>query len=307
MAHSTSGKDGHDAALPFFTTSQAARFRRLVREDFERTGRPVTAWSDDHATCPDGSEIGFWNLAADCRMYPAHEWPKIIREHFAQIDGINPETLLDGITRTKALRKVYLKLWSTRELQRSWYPEAREIAPGILEVLTLHHRRAAIPLRPQDIERFGGEEILRKAARGNLADLRVEGRELVETPEGGSFRILSGHSSFTASRILTLERLVTDLFLEARMPYGVLAAIPNRHEVAVHIIQDDSAIPTLVNLTTFALVREGKCPGPISPAVFWVTPDRFERVAGPDRDGMIAFTMSPDFQDTLGRVGAARV
>ncbi|MGH2717989.1 MAG: hypothetical protein ACRDJU_05360, partial [Actinomycetota bacterium] len=81
-----------------------------------------------------------------------------------------------------------------------------------------------------------------------------------------------------ASRLLTLDRLVSLLFVEPDMPYGVLAAVPNRHEVGVHVIRDSGAVASLVGLATFAIKGVGDQPGPLSPQVYWVTPDHFEEV-----------------------------
>ena len=115
------------------------------------------------------------------------------------------------------------------------------------------------------MERFGGIDVLREAGLGNLRILPVGHRELIESPEGGQFRVLSGNSSYTSSRILTLDRLVDLLYPDADMPHGVLAAMPNRHEVGVHVIRDEATLPTLINLATFACKGTVSAPGPLSP------------------------------------------
>jgi hypothetical protein len=80
------------------------------------------------------------------------------------------------------------------------------------------------------------------------------------------------------------------------MPCGVLAAIPNRNEVAIHIIRDESAVPTLVNLATFAHMRVASAPGPLSPNVYWLDQNRFEQVLTWDKRGRPELSCSPEFK-----------
>ena len=152
--------------------------------------------------------------------------------------------------------------------------------------------------REQDVERFGGIDVLRDAGLGNLRILPVEHRELIESPEGGHFRVLSGSSSYTSSRILTLDRLADLLYPDAAMPHGVLAAMPNRHEVGVHLIRDDAVVPSLVNLATFAWKGTVSSPGPLPPNVYWVNRDRFQEVAVCDGKG-VEFRFSPEFKAVM--------
>lgn len=304
MAQVQREAEDQDEALPFFSVREAAHFRDLFRKAHAKYGRTVTVVGD-RGWGDDGSEMGLWNLAADCHKYPQAMWPEIVREQIGatQINPLNP---FEGMSRAKVLRSVYLKLWWASGLPDiNWFPHARTLAPGLVELPSVHVQRAVIPMRPCDIEQFGGLDALRRTGWDNLANLPVEQREMIETPEGGSFRVLLGQSSFTASRILTLERLVAQLYLDPAMPYGVLAAVPNRNEVAVHVIKDETAVPTIVNLATFARLRSASAPGLISPHVYWVTPDRFEQVGGLDKDGRFHVLHSPDFRDTMDRMLAA--
>jgi hypothetical protein len=108
--------------------------------------------------------------------------------------------------------------------------------------------------------------------------------------------------SYTSSRILTLDRLVDVLYPDAGVPHGVLAAIPNRHEVGVHVIRDDTVLPTLINLATFAWKGTVSAPGPLSPNVYWVNQDRFQEVAVCGGSG-VEFRFSPEFQSVMTEVG----
>jgi hypothetical protein len=141
--------------------------------------------------------IGFWNLAADCHKYPQRMWPRIIAEH-ARLGLIDPsQDFFKGMSHKEVLRHTYVRLFATDSLpDPSWYPYAREVAPGIVELIALHRRRMSFWFRDEDVERFGGVDVLREAGLGNLRILPVEHRELMESPEGGRFLVLRGNSSY---------------------------------------------------------------------------------------------------------------
>lgn len=285
-----------DEALPFFSVTQAKHFRSLVAKEWVKSGRTVTMFPD-HMTRDDGAVLGLWNLAADCHRHPQRLWPRIVADQVRSLSFDPFEDPFQGMSTASVLRKTYVRLQAAASLpDPGWYPYAREVAPGILELIALHHRRAVTFFRDCDVERFGGLELLRARGLGNLRILPMERRELIETPEGGSFRVLLGKSSFTASRLLTLDRLVSQLYTDPSVPLGVLAAMPSRNEVAVHIIRDASAVPTLVNLATFARLRIADSPGPLSADIYWVNGDRFEQVTSTDEHGMLKLTGGEEFQ-----------
>jgi hypothetical protein len=70
----------------------------------------------------------------------------------------------------------------------------------------------------------------------------------------------------------------------------------------VHVIRDDSVLPTLINLATFAWKGTVSAPGPLSPNVYWVKQDRFQEVAVCGGSG-VEFRFSPEFQSVMTEVG----
>lgn len=291
----------HDEALPFFTVPEADYFRKLFQKSLVTHGREVRMFPD-HAEGDGGGIFGFWNVAADCHKHPRRLWPIIVGRHI-ECGLIDPtQDFFEGMSKGDVLRNTYVKLCATDSLpDLSWYPYARSVAPGLVELIALHRSRSSYFYRQEDVERFGGLDVLREAGLGNLRILPPEHRETIKTKEGGHFRVLGGDSPFTASRLLTLDRLVDLLFTDTDMPHGVLAAIPTRSEVGVHIIRDDSAIATLIGLVTFARDRIKSSPGQLSPDVYWVGPDHFQQVCAAGRKG-VEFRFSPEFQSMMEKV-----
>lgn len=273
----------HDDALPFFTLEEANMFRDLVQKDVAQYGMDLT-FHPGHISSSDGGMFGYWNVAQDCRRSPRGQWATIIGAHFAHLKTIDPKgDVFKGMSPAQVKRRLYLKIWPDDNHlgTADWYPYARRLAPGLQEVIAFYKDRATLAMRQEDVDRFGGAEHLREVAERNLRNLalaRRDHREMAEGPNGGSFRILSGLSGFTASRLLVVDRLVSLLFADPEMPHGVLAAIPNRHEVAVHVIRDAGAVASMLGLASFAAEGVSSRPGPISPHVYWVTPGRLEEV-----------------------------
>jgi hypothetical protein len=291
----------HDEGLPFFTVDEADHFRSLVRTEVAKYGKELT-FHADHMTSSDGGVFGFWNVGQDCRRNPRWLWPKIVATHFEGLKIDPAADFFQGLSEAQVRRNVCLRIWPVQSLPfPETCPYARTLAPGLLEVIAFQRKRAVMAMRQEDVDRFGGLESLREAAMGNLRILPIEHRELVEHPSGGNFRVASGSSSFVASLLLVADRLVSQLFVDPAMPHGVLAAIPNRHEVAVHVIRDETAVESTIGLAIFASKGYSSQPGPISPHVYWVTPDRFEEVLriGP---GGPEFPGSPQFKAMMDRI-----
>lgn len=288
--------EDRDAALPFFSVAEADYLRELMRAELTRRGRQITVFPD-HLTDTAGGSYGLWNIATDCHRHPRSTWRRMVAAHIRAGLQIDPsKDLFEGLSRQEVLRHTYVRLYATANLpDPSWYHYGRAVAPGVVELIALQRRRATVIFRDQDIERFGGLHTLREVGLGNLRTLPVEHRELMETPQGGHFRVLSGSSSFTASRVLTLDRLVQQLFGDVDTPHGVLAALPNRNEVAVHVIKDTSAVPTVINLATFAELAHRMAPGQLSRDVYWIHENRFEPVLAWDQWGQIQLAYSEDF------------
>jgi hypothetical protein len=78
---------------------------------------------------------------------------------------------------------------------------------------------------------------------------------------------------FAASRALVLDTVLRESLHVEHAPYGVLAAVPARDTLILHVIRDLSVIPALGLLLNVAARCHAHDPGPLSPEVFMVTPD----------------------------------
>jgi hypothetical protein len=96
---------------------------------------------------------------------------------------------------------------------------------------------------------------------------REEGIDQQELPAeaGCKLSALMGDSFFTASHALFLEE-----YLPQPLPaLGALVAVPHRHLVIYHPIQDNSALSALQVMLPMAIGIFQEGPGSVSPSVYW--------------------------------------
>ncbi|HEU5002309.1 MAG TPA: hypothetical protein VFW71_05960 [Actinomycetota bacterium] len=243
-----------------------------------------------------GPHAGLWNVGADCLRERRSLWPEIIARH-VKIGLVDPVQEFMNLSPSAVRRSVYLRLVAANSIPEGWCTYARDVAPGLVEVLNIHRREASALVSDQYLDQLGGLEKLREWGEANLRILEVKakGCEILVSPEGGIFRVLYDESTFTASRILTPDRLLQQLYGSTSMGLGMVVALPNRNEVAVHRIEDDSLLQSIGALAKFARLQYRDSPGPLSYHVYWVTEDRFEQVIGADRHGGAVPMVSPAF------------
>lgn len=305
MGQASSAVGNRDEGLPFFTRAEADEFRALVTAEWAKHGMTmVVGEGKGHLVLSDGKgpgEAGLWNVGADCLREGRARWPEIIARHVALGAIKDPVAEFMKLSPSAVQRSVYLRLANVEAIPVGWCSYARDVAPGLVEVLNIHRRRATALVSDPYVEQLGGLDKLRAWGEANLRTLpvRSSGFEVAIGPQGGMFRVMYDDSTFTASRILTPERLVQQLFVKDDMGDGVVVALPNRNEVAVHLIEDDSLIRSMADLADFARLEYRNAPGRLSYHVYWVTPDRFEQVIGADRNGMPVPTWSPAFSEVV--------
>jgi hypothetical protein len=110
------------------------------------------------------------------------------------------------------------------------------------------------------------------ADRFGLANLRRI-TDHVEYFDHDDIRIalLTG-SIFTASRALVLDTVLRESLHLEPPPYGVLAALPARDLLLIHVIRDLAVIPALGQMLNLASRSHTHDPGPLIPDVHLVTP-----------------------------------
>lgn len=293
-----------DDSLPFMSEDEAAEIRSLMASEFARRGLEV-AVHPAHVQDDAGRQFGLWNVAATCHQDPAgrRAWPRLVRGHVERVlDSMSEHDPFDDLTPEQVRRQCYLRLYDPESLP-GLEPEAmREFAPGIVQLLALDLPHAVVSFSPEQVDRFGGWEILGAQAHANLDRLPVEESELVEGDDGARLRLLWGDSMFTASRVTSLPTLAVEMGDPPASSYGWLMAVPHRHQCLWHIITGVDMVPSLNAMAHLAASGYSDAPGSISPHVYWWDGSRYHQLTRIDEEGTISVAVGTEFQDLLERL-----
>jgi hypothetical protein len=293
------GGEVRDETFPFFTTAQAALFRDLVRQGFAQAGLEVTAYAD-HVVDSSGRIFGLANVAAECHNDERGEgsWREITTRHTDRIvratDAPSP---FDTMSRAELYAATYPRLMPSKDLPQVRATYAREVADGVSEVLNVDLPESVTMFLDEHVERFGPLADLRRAGLANLRGVTFDQHEVLEH-QGGRVDILLGDSMFVASTLVVLTDVLAGLGLPAPGPRGVFVAAPFRHQLAFHVLQDSTAIPSLNVLAAFARAGFDDAPGPVSPDVFWWRDGALEKLTVNEPDG-IRIEVGPELTDVL--------
>lgn len=269
--HAQGNNSGH--ADPKFTPlsrRQAARLVHLALATAANLGLAVTyrggASLEPRDPSESGPVLGLSNLARILSRFGEDRWPELIAEHFGHL----MEQIAEGPVPPPAdpERELIQRLVPRESLPPDWTADRPDFLPGLLSVpstavdgiVTMFLEPADLGLTWSDAERFG------------MANLRRL-EDHVESVDHDDLRVtfVTG-SAFAASRALVLDTVLRDSLHVEHAPYGVLAAVPARDTLLLHVIEDLSVIPALGLLLNVAARCHARDPGPLSPDVYLVTP-----------------------------------
>ncbi|XBB69124.1 hypothetical protein ABFU82_07375 [Nocardioides sp. WV_118_6] len=291
-----------DEALPFLGVDEARHLRALVRTAFAERGIEVSVHAG-HVADDAGRQFGLWNVAAACHQDDRGRaaWPFLVGSHvervLASMDAPDP---FGELSPDEAAARTFVRLYEREAIPRLDGFPFREFAPGLVEMLALDLPDTVAVYDDARAERLGGVDALRAHGLTNLDRQPVEQLERLDLPDGGgAFHVLLGESVHTASRALLLPRLATELTGHESGRHGWLLCVPNRHQVAWHLVRDATVIPVVQAMARFAALGFGDAPGPLSPHLFWWDGGGYQQLSRLDEDGALSIIVSPDFQRVL--------
>ena len=260
-----------DPVLPPLSRRQADRLVHLALRTAADLGVAVCYQGGAVLVPADRSAdtpvLGLSNLARILSRFDEHSWPALIEEHFRQI----LEQLREGPPTPPAdpERELIQRLVPRDALPPDWTADRPDFLPGLISVpstqtdgiVTMYLEPADLDLTWSDAERFG------------LANLRRIQDE-VEYVEHDDLRlaVVTG-TAFAASRALVLDTVLRESLHLKHAPHGLLAAVPARDTLLLHVIEDLTVIPALGVLLNVAARCHSRDPGPLSPDVYLVSPD----------------------------------
>ena len=191
----------NDEHLTYFTAAQARNFRRLVEVSFSHVGRDVAVF-DDHAEDRSGTVFGLWNIGALCAGADASQWPELVDDHVRRVTtpardvaDLSPGEL------GAALDVRLVEAAAVPDLELVDY--AREVAPGLLEVLSVDLPDSVATPPTQKLRAHGPLQDLLARGRDNLRALLVEApfeSETVGTAAAGTSPVRTRSSNPAEAR-----------------------------------------------------------------------------------------------------------
>ena len=290
-----------DEALTMFERADAARFRSTVRETLAELGFEVTVLAD-HVTTDDGRQWGLWNLGAACAGTAPAQWPAVVRQHFTTIMAEGDD---EPLTAEYLRAHVVTRLMEEDGLRQTpdWVDRGLEWAPGVRQVVVVDTPQTVQVLPPAALEEFGPLGPWFDRGLVNLrSQLDTEEYQLEQvTHEDASFHCLLGDSVYTASLALLLPDVVRRYAARPASEKGVLFAIPHRHQLAFHVVEDaGAALAALRVLPRFAAAGFLEGGGPVSPSVYWWHEGEVRQVSALSPEGRLSVTPGPELEVVLG-------
>lgn len=208
--------------------------------------------------CDEQLTLGLLNVAQLCHGQPVGDWLDVFDSHLdvlldAQI--ASPDPALVMATLRARLVPEDLDLGSS---------VCRSFVPGINEMLALDLPTTVRSLANDELHELGMDEraAWELAMRNTREDPEPLVPETLETNEG-AFLALEGGSFFVASRVRWLDELI-DVG-----EHGAVVAVPNRHLILAHPIEDLSVVGVISTMVVAAAASFRDGPGSVCPLIYW--------------------------------------
>ena len=268
----------YDEHLTFFTLVEAREFRRLVASAFSKVGHDVTIYPD-RVESRDGTTFGLPNIAALCAGVDRAEWADLVERHVESVT--TPARTLGELSPEEIRAGLYLRLVDAASVSEPGY--ARQVVPGLLEVLAVDLPESVVTLSKDDLSGLGSLAELLERGRANLRALVAGDVSLGAVADGrGPFTAVTDRSFFTASLALVLSEAVERISGERDHGRGILVAVPDRHQLLYRVIDAPSATSALRDMFGAARRAFYEASGPLSPNVYWVRNRRWSQVTSLD-------------------------
>ncbi|MGZ0148886.1 hypothetical protein ACXJJ3_17560 [Kribbella sp. WER1] len=238
----------------------------------------------------DRPVLGLGNLARVVSRYEEDRWPEIVTEHL----GAVVEQFRAGppVPPADPERELIQRIVARDALPPDWTEDRPDFLPGLIaapstqqdDIITLFLDAADLGVSRTDADRFG------------LANLRrLEDDVTYLGDEGARIAFVSG-TGYGASRALVLDTVLRESLEVEHAPFGVLAAVPARDNLMLHVIEDLSMIPALGLMLSLAARSYARDPGPLSPDVYLVTPELVWHPATTAPPGDLRLRPSAEFE-----------
>ena len=284
-------------------------FVELVEKALDREG--VTDWRLDgpvaRGKAKDGTDVtvGMLDLAQLVARLPRKQWRDVVQSHVENTLASEREVRdleRDAADFAKVSGRLKLRLYPDAPVGVAGDERVTTSRPleGTLAQLVFDLPSSVVPVRPPHVARWGkalGE--LEKVALDNVATAADVTRDKLEMQGGGTLETIVSDHFFGATHALLLAR-----HLKTMPPNGALLAVPNRHTVLFHVIEDMTVVTAVNTLVVLAQKYFALGPGSITDQIYWWHASGFTRLPSAIRAGKLEFRPPPEFVRTLNALAA---
>jgi len=260
----------------FFGPADWRAFVDVVEHTLAEQGYEATRRGGNLAVrLPDGRplQVGLQTLAQRCHDAERRDWPVLVAAHLAAVQKSGQEA--DTFDRTdfaQVRERLKVRLYPAAAVDAD--DELRLVvtrpASELVEALVYDHPHTVASVPPDDLQAWGPSEAeLFDIARENTRDEPFV-RDRVDAERGVTVRVVHGESLFVAAQLLFLERHLPPA---KDRPWGALAAVPTRHLLLYHSIEDARVLIAINAMIPLILLHHRKGPGSLVPELYWYRPD----------------------------------
>lgn len=267
----------------------------LIVQVFAEEGITGEVLPEGALRTPDGAVYGFAGIAERLRDLPPAEHAAAVRAHVAllraRVDDGGPRTVADAPDTT--LLRIHHRdavppesLVHARPLLDPLYVLPAVDLPDVVSTI-------------MDPDAFGGWDAIWPVAMANLRALPLPDHQ---TLAEGAVHVFLTDDFFGATRLLDVDRLLDEVGAPPA-PRHLLVTVPNRHVLAVVVLQPDdphAALEVLAQIGHGELDR----PGALIPDVLYRGPDGLlQRISSTREDGTVDVVVEGAFADALEELG----
>ncbi len=241
-------------------------------------------------------EFGLTNLRQVCALVPESDWPATVQRHFDNVlPGVETGPAADWAGARPNLR---IRIYSVADVPPAESLVAWALAEGLLATLVYDLPNALFNVAPKFTEPWGqSRDGLWQAALENMS--REKAPQVTAIGEATTpMVVIEGESYYTATNVLWLDRLTP---VDATR--GAVVAIPSRHLLILHPVNDLRVAATLNLMLSAAARMYDQGPGSISDHLYWWRPGRLTLIPSDRRQNSL--TPPDEFVQLLNRLPPA--
>jgi hypothetical protein len=262
---------------------------------FADTDVEVTLTDEGLATV-DGRIFGLEPLRRRLACHPAAEWADRVRQHFDVLlaaDHEMPASFGEAAAnlRSAVVAEVDLGLFDGAIMERP-------LVDGLGERLMLRRGILGLTVTEETVTGWttDPEQVWETARQNSLWDEPVHREDF--RIGSASYQAIRG-GRWTSTRVLDLDR-----YLDRRVDFGALVAVPARDEVLIHQIRDGGFTDAALAMLSHTVDSYAEAPLPVGCDLYWWSGSELARICTPAED-RYRYIRVPEFSAMLWRLEEA--